>query len=91
MIKIPRRNLSMMVVSATVLATALTTPAQAALSTALTTPAQAAPHFSFSRYATVSPAEDWSFVSGQFAGNNKTDVMGYHPSNGSLWVGRNTD
>ena len=42
------------------------------------------PDFSFSRYATVSPAEDWSFVSGQFAGDNMTDVVGYHPSNGSL-------
>ena len=90
MIKNPRRTLSMMVVVATVLATALTIPAQAALATD-STPAQAAANFSFSRYATVSPAEDWSFVSGQFAGDRKADVVGYHPSDGSLWVGRNTD
>jgi hypothetical protein len=29
-------------------------------------------------------------VAGQFAGNNRTDVVGYHPSNGTVWVGRNT-
>src|SRR5690349_24230231 len=43
--------------------------------------------FSFTRYATVSPAADWSFVAGNFAGDSRADVMGYHPSNGSLWVG----
>jgi len=46
--------------------------------------------FTFRRYATVQPASGWSFVAGQFAGDNKDDVVGYHPSNGSLWVGRNT-
>ena len=75
----PRRSLTMIAVLATVLATALTTPAHAA------------PRFSFKQYATVSPAAGWSFVAGQFAGNAKADVVGYHPSNGSLWVGRNTE
>src|SRR5690349_24230230 len=46
--------------------------------------------FSFTRYATVSPASGWSFVAGNFAGDSRADVMGYHPSNGSLWVGTNT-
>lgn len=45
--------------------------------------------FAFTQYATVSPSAGWSFVAGQFAGDNKTDVVGYHPSNGSLWAGRN--
>ncbi len=48
------------------------------------------PHFSFTRYATVSPATGWSFVAGQFAGDGRSDIVGYHPSNGSVWVGRNT-
>src|SRR5690349_25172532 len=43
--------------------------------------------FSFTQYATVSPASGWSFVAGNFAGDSRADVMGYHPSNGSLWVG----
>ncbi len=50
----------------------------------------AAASFSFTQYATVSPAAGWSFVAGNFAGDNRADVAGYHPSNGSLWVGRNT-
>ena len=78
MIKVPRRRLTL------IAALAL------AVSAALPGSAQAAPRFSFTQYATVSPAEDWSFVAGQFAGDSKTDVVGYHPSNGTLWVGRNT-
>ena len=45
--------------------------------------------FEFSYYATVSPAEDWSFVGGQFAGDSRADVAAYHPSDGSVWVGKN--
>src|SRR3954452_6204807 len=48
------------------------------------------PHFAFSKWATVDPASGWSFVSGQFDGSGGTDVVGYHPSNGTLWMGRNT-
>jgi len=39
----------------------------------------------------VTPAAGWSFVAGQFAGDTKTDVAGYHPSNGSIWVGTNVN
>ena len=38
----------------------------------------------------MAPAAGWSFVAGQFTGDSRTDVVGYHPSNGSLWVGHNT-
>jgi len=54
-------------------------------------PLAAHAHFDFTRYATVTPASGWSFVAGQFAGSNLIDVVGYHPSNGSVWVGTNVD
>jgi hypothetical protein len=47
--------------------------------------------FWFTRYGTVKPASGWSFVAGQFAGDSRADVTAYHPSDGSLWVGRNAD
>ena len=53
--------------------------------------AAAPAHFTFSRYATVSPSSGWSFVSGQFAGGGRSDVVGYHPSDGSVWVGTNVE
>jgi hypothetical protein len=46
--------------------------------------------FSFTRYATVSPAAGWSFVGGEFTGDSLTDLAAYHPSDGSVYVGRNT-
>lgn len=46
--------------------------------------------FVFQQWATVSPAADWSFVAGDFTGDGQPDVMGYHPSNGTLWVGEQT-
>jgi hypothetical protein len=45
--------------------------------------------FSFSQWATVTPAAGWSFVAGDFVRGGGTDVAGYHPSNGSVWVGTN--
>jgi hypothetical protein len=46
--------------------------------------------FEFSQWAVVSPATDWSFASGFFVNNSRYDLFGYHPSNGTLWVGVNT-
>ena len=46
--------------------------------------------FVFNNWATVSPADDWTFMVGNFAGDSRPDVVGYHPSNGTLWVGTNT-
>jgi hypothetical protein len=50
--------------------------------------------YSFHKYATVTPAAGWKFVPGQFAddGSGRTldDLFAYHPSDGSVWVGRNT-
>ena len=43
----------------------------------------------FSQWGTVYPASGWSFVSGDFTGDGRTDVMGYDPGNGSLWMGTN--
>ena len=43
--------------------------------------------FVFAKWATVSPPAGWTFLAGYFAGDNKLDVVGYHPSNGTLWVG----
>jgi photosystem II stability/assembly factor-like uncharacterized protein len=45
--------------------------------------------FTFSRWATVTPASGWSFAAGDFSNDGKADVIGYHPGNGSLWVGTN--
>jgi len=41
-------------------------------------------------WATVSPAGDWQFAGGEFTGDALSDVVGYHPSNGSVWIGTNT-
>lgn len=38
----------------------------------------------------VSPNSGWQFRSGAFAGSGRSDLFGYHPINGSLWVGGNT-
>ena len=47
--------------------------------------------FSFQRYATVRPAAGWSFAAGEFTGDNHADLAAYHPSDGSVWVGRTRD
>lgn len=38
--------------------------------------------------ATVTPAAGWQFQSGEFDTNTGVDVIGYHPSNGSVWLGK---
>lgn len=38
----------------------------------------------------VFPSNGWQFSSGVFTGSGKADLLGYHPTNGSLWVGSNT-
>jgi hypothetical protein len=43
--------------------------------------------FSFARWAAVTPASGWRFTPGDFTGDGRTDLLGYHPSNGTLWVG----
>ena len=45
--------------------------------------------FNFAQWATVDPVSGWQFTAGDFTGDARTDVMGYHPSNGTLWVGEN--
>ena len=47
--------------------------------------------FSFTRWATVTPASGWSFVAGVFTSDSRSDVAAYHPSDGSIWVGANVD
>jgi FG-GAP-like repeat len=41
------------------------------------------------RWATVSPPDGWSFLVGDFSGEGRIGMVGYHPSNGTLWLGRN--
>src|SRR5215470_5925276 len=41
-------------------------------------------------WATVSEDGSWTFTPGHFAGDGRTDIVGYHTS-GVLWVGRNMD
>src|SRR3981189_168981 len=58
---------------------------------AVTLEATAADVFSFALWTSpaLSPPSGWSIVSGSFTDSGRTDICGYHPSNGSLWVGRN--
>ena len=46
--------------------------------------------FKFEKWATVTPADKWQFVAGNFTGSGLNELVGYHPDNGSLWVGKNT-
>ena len=46
--------------------------------------------FIFNRWAEITPAAGWSFVSGDFVSGGGTDLVGYHPNNGTVWVGTNT-
>lgn len=45
--------------------------------------------FDVTRWATVTPAAGWVWLTGRFASDG-VDVVGYHASNGTLWVGENT-
>ena len=46
--------------------------------------------FQFTQWASVAPASGWTFVAGNFTGTGRSDILGYQPSNGTVWVGRNT-
>lgn len=46
-------------------------------------------HFSLVQMGQVAPTADWTFAAGHFVNTSRADLFGYHPSNGSLWVGRN--
>ena len=46
--------------------------------------------FLFIQWSIVDPQAGWSFLSGFFTQTAKADLFGYHPSNGTLWVGQNT-
>ena len=46
--------------------------------------------FEFSQWATLTPAEGWRFAVGRFTGGDRDDVVGYQPSDGTIWVGSNT-
>lgn len=39
---------------------------------------------------TLQPPADWRLVAGRFTDPSRDDVVAYHPSNGSLWLARNT-
>ncbi len=45
--------------------------------------------FTDAEWGQVSPSSGWQFRSGVFVGSGKADLFGYHPINGSLWVGTN--
>lgn len=45
--------------------------------------------FTVADWGLVSPSAGWQFCSGLFAGSGKADLFGYHPINGTLWVGAN--
>ena len=45
---------------------------------------------SFTHWATVTPHSDWRLASGDVTGDGQTDVIGFHPSNGSIHVGTNS-
>lgn len=38
----------------------------------------------------LNPPDGWVFEAGNFAGDGRADLIGYHPSDGSIYVGRNT-
>ena len=46
--------------------------------------------FSFQQWGTVDPVDGWRFVSRVFNADLWTDIVGYRPSNGSVWVGEST-
>ena len=46
--------------------------------------------FTVTDWGTVGPPSGWQFGAGSFTGVGNAELFGYHPSNGSLWVGKNT-
>jgi hypothetical protein len=45
--------------------------------------------FRLSQWATVSPAAGWVTQAGRLLGGPGSDLLAYHPANGTLWVGGN--
>ena len=45
--------------------------------------------FAFTRSATVQPTAGWKLAPGNLGGDARDDVVGYHPSSASVWVGEN--
>ena len=52
--------------------------------------ARASSLFSWSQWASTSPPSGWSMGSGELTGDGRADIYVYHPSNGAVFVGRNT-
>lgn len=48
-----------------------------------------APVLQLTQWATVAPPSGWVIAAGHFLQNSGTDVLGYLPRDGSLWVGAN--
>ena len=46
--------------------------------------------FALSGWTTLSPASGWTLDSGRFNGDSRSDLLAYHPSDGTLWVLRST-
>ncbi len=45
--------------------------------------------FVLSRWASITPPAGWQIGVGDFLGDTRSDLFGYQPSNGTLWVGVN--
>jgi FG-GAP-like repeat len=43
----------------------------------------------FSQWASVTPAAGWEIDAGPFTSEARSDLLGYHPGNGTLWVAEN--
>jgi hypothetical protein len=71
-IRMPRRSIA-------------TLPLLIALATASSAPAQS---WTFESWGTVQPASGWLLDTGDFDGDGRSDLVAYHPSDGSVAVGR---
>lgn len=47
------------------------------------------PRLTVSRWASVTPAAGWTIGAGRFTDGAGSDLFGYHPGNGTLWVAEN--
>jgi hypothetical protein len=47
------------------------------------------PTLRFDQWASVTPAAGWVIDSGPFSGGETSDLFGYYPGNGTLWVAEN--